>query len=126
MAFWLFMLVCDLLTPGLMMLVGWITWKHPPKDINALYGYRTSRSMKNQETWRFAQEHCGRTWWYLGLTLAVPSVIPMLFVLYAREDTVSLTGVIVLMVQMAVLVASIIPTEIALRKNFDKDGNRMT
>lgn len=126
MAFWLFMLVCDLLTPGLMMLVGWITWKHPPKDINALYGYRTSRSMKSQETWRFAQEHCGRTWWYLGLALVVPSVIPMLFVLYAREDTVSLTGVIVLMVQMAVLVASIIPTEIALRKNFDKDGNRMT
>lgn len=27
----------------------------PPKSINSWYGYRTLRSMKNKEQWRFAQ-----------------------------------------------------------------------
>ena len=29
----------------------------PPKGINPIYGYRTKRSMKDQESWDFAQEH---------------------------------------------------------------------
>ena len=28
----------------------------PPKKVNALYGYRTKRSMKNQTNWDFAQK----------------------------------------------------------------------
>jgi uncharacterized membrane protein len=28
----------------------------PPKKVNALYGYRTKRSMKNQINWDFAQK----------------------------------------------------------------------
>ena len=27
----------------------------PPKNINRIYGYRTKRSMKNQEVWDYAQ-----------------------------------------------------------------------
>lgn len=29
----------------------------PPKKINPLYGYRTSRSMKNQKNWDLAQDY---------------------------------------------------------------------
>ena len=29
----------------------------PPKKINYLYGYRTSRSMKNIENWNFANQY---------------------------------------------------------------------
>lgn len=35
--------------------VALIAYKFPPKKINNLYGYRTSRSMKNQTNWDFAQ-----------------------------------------------------------------------
>jgi len=35
--------------------------KNPPTEINPGYGYRTSRSMKNQMTWDFAQKYMGKT-----------------------------------------------------------------
>ena len=36
---------------------GAIMYLFPPKNINSFYGYRTSKSMKNQETWTFAQKY---------------------------------------------------------------------
>ena len=35
----------------LIVLFAIIVKTYPPKKINHFYGYRTSRSMKNQETW---------------------------------------------------------------------------
>ena len=42
MWFWWFMLVCDLLTPIVMIITGRMMWKHCPKQINSLMGYRTA------------------------------------------------------------------------------------
>lgn len=38
-------------------IAGWLLANRPPKEINALYGYRTTRSMSSQERWDFAQKH---------------------------------------------------------------------
>ena len=38
-----------------MMAIGLVYRNRFPKDINKLHGYRTTRSMKNQETWDFTQ-----------------------------------------------------------------------
>jgi len=34
---------------------GFILKKRPPGSINHLYGYRTPRSMKNENNWAFSQ-----------------------------------------------------------------------
>ena len=47
--FWIFMLLTDLLIPLLMIGLGRLFMKRPPKRINGIYGYRTKRSMKTQE-----------------------------------------------------------------------------
>lgn len=52
--------ICNLLIPVVVIVTGRIMWKHYPKNINGLVGYRTTRSMKNMDTWRFANEYCGR------------------------------------------------------------------
>ena len=39
---------------------GLFLWKCPPKNINGLIGYRTKRSMQNQESWDFAQRYAGK------------------------------------------------------------------
>jgi uncharacterized membrane protein len=39
------------------MIAGWVMYLFPPKKINALYGYRTSNSMKSIERWHFAQRY---------------------------------------------------------------------
>ena len=34
--------------------------KKAPKEINSVFGYRTSMSMKNKDTWEFAHKYCGK------------------------------------------------------------------
>ena len=52
------------------------------------------------------------------------SVIPYLFVLGKGEDTIGVLMTIIVSIQTLVLIGSIFPTEIALRKRFDSDGNK--
>lgn len=66
MAFWLFMLIMNLLIPFTMIGFGFYFQKHPPKEINELFGYRTSLSMKNEDTWKTAHVQFGRVWLIWG------------------------------------------------------------
>ena len=56
------MLICDLIIPIVMIIGGRMMWKHCPKHINGIVGYRTTRSMKNMDTWKFAHDYCGKLW----------------------------------------------------------------
>lgn len=67
---WFIMLGIDILIPLLMMLFGWLL-KHKTPRKNAIYGYRTSMSMKNNDTWVFANRYCGKLWIKCGLILLV-------------------------------------------------------
>ena len=125
MAFWIFMLVFSVMIPVMMISFGISFIRSAPKQINYVFGYRTSMSMKNRETWEFAHKHCGRLWTRFGAALLPLSVIPFLFVLNCEKNVVGNVGTIVIMIQLAVLILSIFPTEIALKRNFDRDGNRV-
>ncbi len=54
---WVIILVS---TGALTVLFGYLFLKYPPKRINWFYGYRTSRSMRSQERWDFAQKHSAK------------------------------------------------------------------
>lgn len=122
MGSWWFMFICDLSIPVLMILAGRMMWKHPPKEINGFLGYRTTRSMKNKETWRFAHDYCGRLWWKIGWVMLALSAAVHLPVYGRSEQVVGVLGGIVCTVQCIVLIASIFPTERALKKNFADKG----
>ena len=124
MGFWIFMLAMNLLFPAIMIISGGYFMKKAPKEINYIFGSRTNMSMKNKDTWDFAHKHIGKLWFYLGILLIPITVIPMLFVIGGNEDTISMVGSIICIVALAILIVSIFPTEIALKKTFDKDGNR--
>ncbi len=124
MGFWLFMLVMDLIIPASMIGCGRYLQVRAPKRINATFGYRTARSMKNQDTWDFAQAYCGRLWVRLGLALLPLSVIPLLFVLGKGMTVVGNTAIITAAVQLVPFLGSIVPVERALKKTFDENGFR--
>lgn len=124
MGFWWFMLGSDLLIPLIMIGFGKLFLSNPPKEINPVFGYRTSMSMKNNDTWIFAQKHCGQVWYKIGIILLPLSIFPFLFVLGTTKDQVAILGLIICAIQLVVLIASTIPTEKALRHNFDQNGNR--
>jgi uncharacterized membrane protein len=52
-----------------------ITLKFPPKKINSLYGYRTSRSMKSQENWDLAQSFSSQLMLKQGLIMLLLAFI---------------------------------------------------
>ena len=122
MAFGYIMLLVMLITPLIMVGFGLLFMKHPPKSINPLYGYRTRRSMRNQDTWNFAHHYYGKLWLVCGLVSIPFSLVPILLVLGKSEEVISMTGLIVLGLQVILLLATIIPTEKALKNNFDEFG----
>ena len=124
MLFWVLMLLTALICPLMMLIIGLIYKNHAPKKINRFSGYRTEMSMKNIGTWTFAHKYIARMWLIWGAILTVPSAVPMLFVMDKSEEIISIVALIVCFVGLSVMMATLIPTEIALRKNFDKDGNR--
>ena len=125
MAFWVFMAVVSLFIPIIMVIFGKSFLKAAPKEINGIYGYRTAMSMKNQDTWEFAHKHFGKVWFYAGLILLPLNIIPLLFVMGESKDLIGTVGIVVCLIDTAVMLLSIIPTEKALKKNFESDGNRI-
>ena len=124
MGFWIFMLLSVLMIPLTMIYFGRRFFKSPPKSINATFGYRSTMSMKNQETWKLAHTVCGRFWFRCGRILLPLSVVPMLFVIGRGTETVGYTGVIIVFIQLVPLLCALPVTEHALRKKFDKNGMR--
>ena len=124
MGFWIFMVISDLVVPAIMLLFGKVFLKSAPKEINIAFGYRTNMSMKNRDTWEFAHKYIGKIWYYAGWILMPGSIIPMLFVIEKNENTVGTLGAVLCVIQLAVLIGSIFPTEYALKKTFDKYGRR--
>jgi len=96
--------------------------KGGPKQINDAFGYRTTRSMKNQETWRFAHQYSGKIWLYSGLALLPISIAAMLFVYGKSVDMTGIAGLIIVIAQMIVMICAIPFTEAALKRNFDDLG----
>lgn len=122
MWFWWFMLVSDLLIPVLMIISGRMMWKHPPKKINGIIGYRTARYMKNTATWKFANDYCGRLWWKTGWILLLPSVFILLPFYNHSEDMIGTAGGILCMIQCVILIIPIFFTERRLKKTFTDEG----
>ena len=119
MGFWLFMLLFVLLIPLTMIYFGRRFFREPPASINAAFGYRSTMSMKNQETWKLAHTVCGRYWYCCGWILLPISAIPLLFVIGERAETVGFLGGAVCIAQLVLLAGTVVLTERALKRRFD-------
>ncbi len=115
----------ELLLIPLTMLGFGVSWKkHPPKTINGAYGYRTSMSMKNQETWNYAHKLASKYWLYLGLPVGIISLIILFVFRSSNENTLGIAVVTTLCIQVVGLISPIPLIEAELRKYFNKDGSR--
>jgi len=83
-------------------------------------------SKKNEDTWRFANLYSAKLFLWIGLILIPVSVVPLLFLLKKSEDILVIASTVITAADVTALLASAIATEIALRKNFERDGSRRT
>ena len=107
MGFWIFMFCCTLLIPIIMIIA---------------VGYRTRRSMKNQQTWDYAHRECGLLWRRWGSTMLVLTVIAMLLFMGEDTDHIGVVGSVITVLQMIPLFLSIVIVEKKLREKFDENG----
>lgn len=124
MGFWIYMFIMNVILPFSMIGFGKYFIKKAPKEINMVFGYRTSMSTKNMDTWKFAHHHCGKIWYIFGWILLVITIAGMLLVIGKEEDMIGTVSGVIIGIQLVFLIGSIVPTEIALRKRFDKNGKR--
>ena len=108
-----------LMVPVITIITGYLMYRHTPKTINGLVGYRTNRSMINQDTWDFANKYCASLWIKLGIITSVISFL--IYILFDVNETVS---IVIVLIQTFLLLLSIIPVEKALKNTFDENGNR--
>jgi len=113
--------VLNLLLPIIFIVFGIFALLVIPRKPNWIMGYRTSLACKNQDTWVFAHRHFGKQMIIFGLVYVILSVERVLLV-YNGASSFAIGIIIVAQVVAALL--ALIPTEIALRKEFDKDGSR--
>jgi uncharacterized membrane protein len=99
-------------------LVGGLLWRRfPPKKINFWYGYRTRRSMANQEIWEYANDLGARMFLYLG---AVELIIGLgAYFLYPDY-----APTIALLAMLFGIGIGMYLCETQLNKRFDKNGNQ--
>jgi len=126
MFMWWLMLAFALLIPLLMMVFGFVFARQAPMEINPLFGYRTTLSMKNMDTWIFAHRHIGASWKKAGAVMLVISVAAMLAMLpfVENENAAAIGGLVLCLAQCVVMILTIFPTERALRAAFHEDGSR--
>lgn len=115
MAVWFFTLV----VPAIMIIFGAYFMKRSPNKINMLFGYRTTLSMKNRDTWETAHRIIGRYWLVMGLAMLPVCIIPALIV---PENDILMT--VIMFVTLVPLLLGVILTETKLRRIFDSEGNR--
>ncbi|WP_025725229.1 SdpI family protein [Acholeplasma granularum] len=120
----IFFVITINLIPLMMFIFGLYFHKSPPKEISDYIGYRTKYSKLNQDTWTFANKFMGILWFRLSFVVLAFSLIPIPFIYNKNQEVIAIILVSTLLVQTLILIISIIPVEIALRKHFDSKGNR--
>lgn len=102
-----------ILTAPIYILAAILMLKYPPKNINSLYGYRTNRSRKSQESWDFAQK-------YSAKKMIVFSVVLIILAIFGLK--ISFNEAIDVSIGIAlILLACIVPlvqTEKKLKEKF--------
>ncbi|MEN1937363.1 SdpI family protein [Paenibacillus sp. 102] len=85
-------------------LAALILRKNPPTDINAVYGYRTKRSMKNKDLWNAGNRYSAEVMKQNGVfMILVGSAIGLLFK-YTHTTIAILSLMIILIIHMFVKV----------------------
>jgi len=82
---------------GLIYLIaGLIQIKFPPREINSLYGYRTSSSMRSKEAWNFAQRYSAKFSIVISIIMIGFALTSLLFPVLSADYQVWISLTIIL------------------------------
>ena len=111
-------MICYIPTPIILLIVGLLLWRIPPKYRSDL-GYRTKRSLISEQAWDFSQTYYGRLMTFLSIPTLTLSLITGVIQIRVNPDegTGLLIFCIVTAVQLVPICVSIPLTETAIKRN---------
>jgi uncharacterized membrane protein len=99
-----------------MLIIFIIYFLYPPKKINYLYGYRTKQSMRNNETWSFANKYAAKL--LINFSIYSLFIPPILYFLYPENNFI-----ITIIIHTALILSVLYFTELQLKIKFKKEEN---
>ncbi len=122
MLYWSLLSLAILAIPFLVLLLGLLRWLAPTKRINYYFGYRSWRSTRTGELWKYAQSFSGKIWTWVGAVLLVPGIVQC-FVMVGKSMTyMALAALGCIAVEAVVLLIAMLVIEIALWVKFTWKG----
>ena len=113
----------SLIFPIVMVVAGICFRNGLPRKVNWWAGYRTPMACKNQDTWVFAHKLLSKIMIPIGFVLILISIIALILTERGTFSYETFQWIAVTQF-LAFLAVTFIPTETALRKRFDKQGNK--
>lgn len=104
----------------LILFFSFIYSKYQPKEISTIYVYRTTRSISNNDIWKFANKVSSKHMTIASLATIIFQLLGIILN-YTSEDFI-LVSYNFLIISLGL---SIWKTEIEINKFFDKEGNRL-
>ncbi len=124
MLLWLGMLSACIVTPLALLYFGWRFQKKPPAKINRRYGYRSKRSMLNQDTWQYAHKCCGELWSSMGQWLMPLTLVALIASYWGGEPVILLVAGLLIVLDLGVAFWTFYKVEGELKAVFDEAGQR--
>ena len=104
------------IVPLIMLICGFLMYKHPPKKINFFVGYRTKKSMKNKINWKKANIYSGKIMLITGIVTTIISIIILILELLNIIRITDEILVVIILIQLLPLSVPIILTEKKLKE----------
>ena len=110
------LMICIFLIPVIQVIAGWMMRYQTPKQINNWIGYRTTNAMKNADTWKLANQYCGKLWLMIGTVSLILSAIIGFSCLFFSKKIAAILILGMISVQTLVLLLTIPFVEAKLKK----------
>ena len=102
---------------GLLFFFSLVFYFFPPKKINKFYGYRTKKSMLNNDIWAFANKQFNNSF----IRYSLLGLIAALVLETIGSGKVTWQPMVILLFTLG---ATILKTEQSISQNFDEEGKR--
>ncbi|MGI6193235.1 MAG: SdpI family protein [Christensenellales bacterium] len=112
-----------LFIPLIFLAVGLLFRKHPPKEVNWAFGYRTRRSCASQQAWDFAHAYFAKVALRMGAVLLVATGAAIaVSMIVASFEGLKTAALYIEAAQLVSLWVPVFIVERKLRREFDEEG----
>jgi len=118
---YIILILLGYLLPTILFIIGFAFSKYPPKKINSFSGYRTTRSMKNIDTWNEANKYSANLLFEYSIFLLVIITLGVILTLKSFK-LIAIVDLGSVVLSFTFIIVVIVKTENHLKKVFENSS----